>query len=102
MWSKQPAWISRGFTRFSKLKTIAVPTKQEATEMKVGARNQLTGKVTSIKRGEVMAQLKFVIPAESTMGSVITVESLDDLNLQVGDEITLFVKAVNVLPVKME
>lgn len=70
--------------------------------MKVGARNQLTAKVTSIKRGEVMAQLKFVIPAESTMGSVITVESLDDLNLQVGDEITLFVKAVNVLPVKME
>jgi molybdate transport system regulatory protein len=61
--------------------------------MKVGARHQLTAKVTSIKRGEVMAQLKFVIPAESTMGSVITVESLDDLNLEVGDEITLFVTA---------
>ena len=36
------------------------------------------------------------------MGSVITVESLDDLNLEVGDEITLFVKAVNILPVKMD
>ena len=70
--------------------------------MKVGARNQLKGKVTEIKRGDVMAQIKLVIPAESVMGSVITVESLDEMDLQVGDEIELFVKAVNVLPVKAE
>jgi molybdopterin-binding protein len=69
--------------------------------MKVGARNQLKAKVTAIKRGEVMAQIKLVIPAESVMGSVITVESLDEMGLEVGDEVELFVKAVNVLPVKM-
>jgi molybdopterin-binding protein len=70
--------------------------------MKVGARNQLKAKVTAIKRGEVMAQLKLVIPAESVMGSVITVESLEEMGIEVGDEVELFVKAVNVLPVKME
>jgi len=70
--------------------------------MKAGARNQLKGKVTAIKRGVVMAQIKFVIPAESTMGSVITVESLDELDLKVGDEVLLLVKAVNVLPVKVD
>lgn len=69
--------------------------------MKVGARNQLKAKVTAIKRGDVMAQIKFVIPAESVMGSVITVESLDEMDLKVGDEVELYVKAVNVLPVKM-
>ncbi len=69
--------------------------------MKVGARNQLKAHVTAIKRGDVMAQIKFVIPAESVMGSVITVESLDEMDLEVGDEVELFVKAVNVLPVKM-
>ena len=69
--------------------------------MKVGARNQLKAQVTAIKRGEVMAQIKFVIPAESAMGSVITVESLEEMGLEVGDEVELFVKAVNVLPVKM-
>jgi molybdate transport system regulatory protein len=69
--------------------------------MKVGARNQLTARVTAIKRGEVMAQIKLVIPAESVMGSVITVESLEEMGLEVGDEVELFVKAVNVLPVKM-
>ena len=70
--------------------------------MKAGARNQLKGKVTAIKRGDVMAQIKLVIPAESTMGSVITVESLDELDLKVGDEVVLLVKAVNVLPVKVD
>ena len=70
--------------------------------MKVGARNQLKAKVTAIKRGDVMAQIKFVIPAESVTGSVITVESLDELGLEVGDEVMLFIKAVHVLPVKAE
>lgn len=70
--------------------------------MKAGARNQLKGKVTAIRRGDVMAQIKFVIPAESTMGSVITVESLEELDLKVGDEVVLLVKAVNVLPVRVD
>jgi molybdopterin-binding protein len=70
--------------------------------MKVGARNQLKARVTAIKRGDVMSQIKLIIPAESVMGSVITTESLDEMNLQVGDEVELFVKAVNVLPVKVE
>ena len=62
----------------------------------------MTGKVTAIKRGDVMAQIKFVIPAESTMGSVITVESLDELDLKIGDEVMLLVKALNVLPVRVD
>jgi molybdate transport system regulatory protein len=70
--------------------------------MKIGARNQLKAKATAIRRGEVMAQIKLVIPAESVMGSVITVESLEEMGLEVGDEVVLFVKAVNVLPVKMD
>jgi molybdate transport system regulatory protein len=68
--------------------------------VKVGARNQLKGKVTDIKRGDVMAQIKLVIFAASVMGSVITVDSLDELDLKVGDEVLLFVKAVHVLPIK--
>ncbi len=68
--------------------------------MKVGARNQLKARVTAIKRGDVMAQIKLVIPAESVMSSVITVESLEEMELEVGDEVELFIKAVHVLPVK--
>ena len=68
--------------------------------MKYGARNQLIGKVTSIKLGDVMALIKFEVTAPSQMASVITTESVSDLNLKVGDQVQLIVKAIHVLPVK--
>jgi len=68
--------------------------------MKAGARNQIRGKVTSVKLGAVMAHVKFTITAGGTMASVLTTESVEELGLKVGDEVTLLVKAVNVLPVK--
>lgn len=68
--------------------------------MKVGARNQIRGTVTSIKKGDVMAQVKFSVTLPASMASVLTVESLEDMSLQIGDEVTLLVKAVHVLAVK--
>lgn len=67
--------------------------------MKYGARNAVTGVVKSVKKGEVMALVKFdVDPCE--MASVLTSESVDEMELAVGDRVSLIVKAVNVLPVK--
>ena len=68
--------------------------------MKFGARNQLTGKVVTVKRGSVMGQIKLEIPAGGTMSSVMTLESLDDLGIKEGDSVKVVVKAVNVLLVK--
>ncbi|UCB51608.1 MAG: TOBE domain-containing protein [Candidatus Zixiibacteriota bacterium] len=68
--------------------------------MKYGARNQLTGKVTEIKKGTMMCQVKLEIPADSKMSSVMTIDSLDDLNIREGDSVKVVVKAVNVLLVK--
>lgn len=68
--------------------------------MKYGARNQLVGKVTGIKRGTVMGQVQIEIPAGSKMGSVMTLDSIDDLGLKSGDTVKVIVKAVNVLLVK--
>ncbi len=68
--------------------------------MKYGARNQLTGKVTEIKKGTVMCQVRFEIPADSKMSSVMTIDSLEDLGINKGDTVTVIVKAVNVLLVK--
>src|SRR5262245_17005811 len=69
--------------------------------MKHGARNQLTGKVKSIKLGDVMSLIKFDVTKPSEMASVITTESVNDLDLKVGDQVQLIVKAIHVLPVKM-
>jgi molybdate transport system regulatory protein len=68
--------------------------------MKIGARNKLEGEVTEIKRGEVMCEVKLKIPAQSQMASVMTLESLEDMQLKVGDKVQVIAKAVNVLLIK--
>ena len=68
--------------------------------MKYGARNNITATVKSIKKGDIMSQVKFDVKLPAEMGSVLTTESLEHLNLNPGDEVQLVIKAINVLPVK--
>ena len=68
--------------------------------MKVGAQNQISGKVVSIQRGDVMSLIKFDVTTPARMASVITTESVGELDLKVGDQVQLLVKAVHVLPMK--
>ena len=68
--------------------------------MKYGARNNLKAKVTSIQTGDIMSLVKFEVSLPADMASVLTTESLQDLELKVGDEVQLIVKAIHVLPVK--
>lgn len=68
--------------------------------MKYGARNQLTGTVKKIKAGQVMSQVTLTIPGDSTMGSVMTMDSIEELGIKEGDKVKVVVKAINVLLVK--
>jgi len=68
--------------------------------MKYGARNQIAAKVTSIKKGDVMSLVKFDVLKPTQMASVLTTESVEALDLKMGDEVQLIVKAIHVLPVK--
>ena len=68
--------------------------------MKYGARNKIKAKVTSVKKGNIMALVKFQTQAPAEMASVLTVESAEDLGLKKGDEVVLVVKAIHVMPVK--
>jgi len=68
--------------------------------MKIGARNRLEGEVVSIKRGSVMCQVKVMIAGGAAMESVMTLDSLDDLGIKVGDKVRVAVKAVNVMLIK--
>jgi molybdopterin-binding protein len=68
--------------------------------MKTGARNNLRGKVTSIKSDEIMSLVKFEIAVPHEMASVLTTESVKDMRLKVGDTVSLLVKAIHVLPIK--
>lgn len=68
--------------------------------MKYGARNQLTGKVVAVKKGDVMCQVRLEVDPGAVMNSVMTVESLADLGIKEGDAVKIVVKAVNVLLVR--
>ena len=68
--------------------------------MKYGAKNQLAGTVTEIKRGTVMSQVNLEIKADASMSSVLTLEAQEDLEISEGDQVKVIVKAVNVLLIK--
>ncbi len=68
--------------------------------MKYGARNKLTAKVTSVKSDEIMSLVKFKVTHVDEMASVLTTESVEGMELKVGDEVELLIKAIHVLPAK--
>jgi len=68
--------------------------------MKYGARNQIMGQVTNIKKGSVMCEVKLKVLSCDSMESVMTMNSLKELGIKKGDKVKVVVKAVNVLLVK--
>jgi len=68
--------------------------------MRYGARNNIKARVTSVKSGDVMSLVKFDVTEPAKLASVLTTESVGDLQLKVGDEVQLIIKAIHVLPVK--
>jgi molybdopterin-binding protein len=68
--------------------------------MKTGARNDIVGVVAEIKRGSLMGQAKVKVSGEVQLSSVMTLDSIDELDLKPGDKVRVVVKAVNVLLIK--
>ncbi|HLY50710.1 MAG TPA: TOBE domain-containing protein [Solirubrobacteraceae bacterium] len=64
--------------------------------MKLSARNQLTGTVTEIRRGEAIANVVLEISGQRLVAS-ITVEAVEDLGLQEGSQVTAVIKASDVI-----
>ncbi len=57
------------------------------------ARNTFYGKISAIKRGDIQAQISLITPGGHTITTLITLESLDRLALQVGRLVTAEIKA---------
>ncbi|WP_324742227.1 TOBE domain-containing protein [Tsuneonella sp. CC-YZS046] len=65
--------------------------------MKISARNQLSGTITAITPGAVNGTVKVDIGGGNIITSSITEEAIADLGLEVGDTVTVLVKASDVL-----
>lgn len=64
--------------------------------MKISARNQLAGKVTSINEGAAIANVAIDVNGQRLVAS-ITVEAARELGLREGAEVTAIVKASDVI-----
>ena len=68
--------------------------------MKYGARNNVKARVLSIKSDSIMSLVKFEVTGPAQLASVLTTESVQGMELKVGDQVSLVIKAIHVLPVK--
>lgn len=64
--------------------------------MKLSARNNLKGKVVEITRGTVVGKVKVDVGGQF-VSSLISVDSIDDLDLKVGDEVSAIIKSTEVM-----
>ena len=64
--------------------------------MKLSARNQLKGTVSSVNRGAAIANVALDVGGQRLVAS-ITVEAVDELGLREGSEVTAIIKASDVI-----
>jgi molybdopterin-binding protein len=67
--------------------------------MKISGRNKLQGIVKEIVKDTVMAKVVLDYKGDEIV-AVITVDSIDDLGLKVGDEVTALIKSTEVMIIK--
>lgn len=65
--------------------------------MKLSTRNILKGKVVDVKEGQVAAKVKVDIGGGNIITSTITVEAVRDLGINVGDNVSVLIKASSVM-----
>jgi len=65
--------------------------------MKISARNQIKGVITEIKSGVITARVILDIGGGNRLSSVITMESVQELNLKPGDEVYAIIKSTEVM-----
>ncbi len=65
--------------------------------MELSTRNQLRGKVKSVTKGSVMAEVVVARDGGQELVSVITKSSVERLGLKAGDSVTALVKATEVM-----
>jgi molybdopterin-binding protein len=64
--------------------------------VKLSARNQLAGRVTSVNKGEAIANVGLDVAGQRLVAS-ITVEAADELGLTEGTPVTAIIKASDVI-----
>jgi molybdopterin-binding protein len=76
--------------------TETMLVKGDAAQLKISARNKLTGQVAGIQKGNAMGCVTLNV-GNFQLGAAITREAIDDLQLNNGDRVTALFKATEVM-----
>ncbi len=68
--------------------------------MRLSARNVLKGKVLSVDEGVITAKVKIILAGGEVITSIISKESVAELDLKVGDEAYALIKSTEVMVAK--
>jgi len=65
--------------------------------MRISARNQLAGRVTAVRIGNVMAEITIDIGSGKLLTSAITRGSAEALGLKEGDDVIAIIKSTEII-----
>lgn len=68
--------------------------------MKTSARNEIKGTITEIKKGQINSEVVLSVGEGTVLKSVITNDSVDEMDLSVGESIYAIIKAPFVMVAK--
>lgn len=67
--------------------------------MNISGRNKLAGTIKDIKNGAVMSQITVDVAGQQVV-STITMDSVNELGLKIGDQVTALIKSNDVMIMK--
>jgi len=68
----------------------------KARGMKISARNQIKGRIKTVRTGTIMAEVEVAIEA-ADLTALITRGSVEKLSLHEGDDVTIIIKSTEVM-----
>ncbi|MHB9073671.1 MAG: TOBE domain-containing protein [Desulfobaccales bacterium] len=89
--------LARGSIATAIIKAPWIIIEKDADSTKTSARNRFRGKITKINAGKIVAEVIAALDDGTSMVTLITVPSLANLNLQVGDSAWFLFKAFSVI-----
>jgi molybdate transport system regulatory protein len=89
--------LARGSIATAIIKAPWIIIEKDSDSTKTSARNRFRGKITKINAGKIVAEVIATLDDGTNMVTLITVPSLANLNLQVGDSAWFLFKAFSVI-----
>lgn len=78
-------------------KASSVIVSKNENELKLSAANQICGKIVRIEDGAVNAEIEIEASKGEILSAIITMKSLKNLDLKVGDKVTAIIKATQII-----